>query len=109
MDFGKLHVVLVHFPIAFGLGAVAAEVIGLFVRRAFFRDAALYCLLAAANSCKGRTFSAVSSERICADARRVQKTRQDPRPQAANYYARRFIVCACTTRPLSLSGRERAG
>jgi len=48
MDFGKLHVMLVHFPIALGLSAVLADAIWLISKKDFFRHAGLWCLLLAA-------------------------------------------------------------
>jgi uncharacterized membrane protein len=45
MDLGKLHVLLVHFPIALALAAVAADVLWLITRRLFFRNAGAYCLV----------------------------------------------------------------
>jgi len=50
MDFGKLHVMLVHFPIALGLAAVLADAIWLISKKDFFRQAGLWCLLLAALS-----------------------------------------------------------
>ncbi len=50
MEFGKLHVLLVHFPIALGLSAVLADVIWLILKKDFFRQAGLYCLILAAIS-----------------------------------------------------------
>lgn len=47
MDLGKLHVVLVHFPIAFAIGAVAADLLWLATRRTIFQGAGLFCLVAA--------------------------------------------------------------
>ncbi len=48
MDFGKLHVMLVHCPIALGLAAVLADAIWLISKKDFFRQAGLWCLLLAA-------------------------------------------------------------
>jgi uncharacterized membrane protein len=47
MHLSELHVVIVHFPIAFAIGAVAADFLWLTTRRATFRQAGLYCLVAA--------------------------------------------------------------
>lgn len=48
MDIGKLHVVIVHFPIALSLSALLADIVWLAVRKDFFRMAGMYCLLLAA-------------------------------------------------------------
>ena len=48
MEFGKLHVLLVHFPIALGLSAALADAIWLILKKDFFRQAGLYCLILAA-------------------------------------------------------------
>ena len=48
MAFGKLHVLLVHFPIALGLAAVLGDLLWAVWRKDFFRQAAFYCLLLAA-------------------------------------------------------------
>lgn len=48
MEFGKLHVLLVHFPIALGLSAILADAIWLALKKDFFRQAGLYCLILAA-------------------------------------------------------------
>ena len=47
MHIGKLHVVILHFPIALIVAAVVADLLWLAARRAFFKDAGLYCLLGA--------------------------------------------------------------
>ncbi len=48
MELGKLHVLLVHFPIALALAAALADVILIFRRKDFFRHAGFYCLILAA-------------------------------------------------------------
>ncbi len=48
MELGKLHVLLVHFPIALGLSAALADAIWLILKKDFFRQAGLYCLILAA-------------------------------------------------------------
>ena len=50
MDIGKLHVVLVHFPIALALCAVLADLLWLITRKESFKTAGLYCLVLAAIS-----------------------------------------------------------
>jgi uncharacterized membrane protein len=47
MQLGKLHVVLVHLPIALMLAAGAADLLWAVTRRKFFDNPGLYCLLAA--------------------------------------------------------------
>lgn len=47
MDFGRLHVVVLHFPVALIVAMAVAEFLGLFGRRAFFKSASLYCLIGA--------------------------------------------------------------
>jgi uncharacterized membrane protein len=47
MDFGRLHVVVLHFPIALIVAMAVAGFLGLFGRRAFFQNASLYCLIGA--------------------------------------------------------------
>ena len=47
MELGKLHVVLVHFPIALVVATATADVLWAFTRRKFFDNAGLYCLLGA--------------------------------------------------------------
>ena len=48
MDFGKLHVLLVHFPIALGLAAALADLLWAIRKKDFFRQAGFYCLIMAA-------------------------------------------------------------
>lgn len=48
MDFGKLHVLLVHFPIALALAAALADILWTVRRRDFLRHAAFYCIILAA-------------------------------------------------------------
>jgi uncharacterized membrane protein len=50
MDVGKLHVVIVHFPIALSLSALLADIVWIAARKEFFRSAGMYCLLLAALS-----------------------------------------------------------
>lgn len=50
MELGKLHVVLVHFPIALALSAALADLLWAATRREFFRHAGFYCLILAAIS-----------------------------------------------------------
>ena len=50
MDVGKLHVVLVHFPIALALCAALADLLWLITRKDNFKSAGLYCLTLAAIS-----------------------------------------------------------
>ena len=45
---GKLHVLILHFPIALAVAAVAADVLWLATKRGFFKNAGLYCLIGAA-------------------------------------------------------------
>ena len=47
MNLGKLHVVIVHFPIALAVAAVAADLLWLATRRMVFRSAGAFCLAAA--------------------------------------------------------------
>lgn len=47
MHFGKLHLLVVHFPIALALAAGCADLLWLLTRRALFKHAGLYCLIAA--------------------------------------------------------------
>jgi uncharacterized membrane protein len=48
MDIGKLHVVIVHFPIALALSALLADIIWIVTRKESFRIAGMYCLVLAA-------------------------------------------------------------
>ena len=48
MEIGKLHVILVHFPIALALSAVLADVLYGITRNEFFRISGMYCLILAA-------------------------------------------------------------
>lgn len=48
MEIGKLHVILVHFPIALALSAVLADFLFLITRKDFFRICGMYCLFLAA-------------------------------------------------------------
>jgi uncharacterized membrane protein len=48
MEIGKLHVILVHFPIALALSAVLADVLWAATRKDFFRISGMYCLTLAA-------------------------------------------------------------
>ncbi len=48
MHIGRLHVVLVHFPIALACAAVLAEALRLVFRKEWFCRCALYCLTLAA-------------------------------------------------------------
>ncbi len=50
MEIGKLHVVLVHFPIALALSAILAEVLWLATKRRAFDEAGAFCLVLAAVS-----------------------------------------------------------
>ena len=50
MNIGKLHVLLVHFPIALGFCAVLADILWLVTRKDRFKDAGVYCLVMAAVS-----------------------------------------------------------
>ena len=50
MNIGKLHVVIVHFPIALASCAVLADLLWLATRKDRFRDAGIYCLVLAAIS-----------------------------------------------------------
>jgi uncharacterized membrane protein len=47
MQLGKLHLVLVHFPIALVVAAGAADLLWAITRRKFFEHAGFYCLLVA--------------------------------------------------------------
>ena len=47
MQLGKLHLVLVHLPIALIVAAAAADLVWAITRRKFFEHAGLYCLLGA--------------------------------------------------------------
>jgi uncharacterized membrane protein len=42
MDFGKMHLLVLHFPIALIVAAAVADVLRLITRRPFFRNASLY-------------------------------------------------------------------
>ena len=48
MEIGKLHVILVHFPIALALSAVLADFLYAITRKEFFRISGMYCLILAA-------------------------------------------------------------
>ena len=48
MEIGKLHVLLVHFPIALALSAVLADFLFVVTRKDYFRICGLYCLVLAA-------------------------------------------------------------
>ena len=48
MEIGKLHVLLVHFPVALSLSAVLADFLFAITRRKFFRISGMYCLFLAA-------------------------------------------------------------
>jgi uncharacterized membrane protein len=48
MDIGKLHVLLVHFPIALTLAAALGDILWALRRKDFYRQAGFYCLLLAA-------------------------------------------------------------
>lgn len=48
MNLGKLHVLLVHFPVALTLAAALGDVGWAVCRRDFYRQAAFYCLILAA-------------------------------------------------------------
>ena len=50
MDIGKLHVVMVHFPIALAVCAGLADLLWLITRKENFKNAGLYCLVLAAIS-----------------------------------------------------------
>lgn len=50
MDIGKLHVLLVHFPIALALSAVLADFLWATTRKDYFRICGMYCLVLAAVS-----------------------------------------------------------
>ena len=45
MHLGKLHVLVLHFPIAMAIAAVAADILWLITRRLIFRSAGAYCLV----------------------------------------------------------------
>jgi uncharacterized membrane protein len=48
MDWGRLHLVILHFPIALALAAVFAHLMWWITTREFFRNSGLYCLWGAA-------------------------------------------------------------
>ncbi len=48
MDIGKLHVLLVHFPIALALSTVLADFLWAITRKDYFRICGMYCLVLAA-------------------------------------------------------------
>ena len=48
MEIGKLHVLLVHFPIALALSAVLADFLLAITRKDYFRICGHYCLILAA-------------------------------------------------------------
>ena len=48
MEIGKLHVLLVHFPIALALSAALADFLFVVTRKDYFRICGLYCLVLAA-------------------------------------------------------------
>lgn len=50
MDIAKLHVLVVHFPIALTFAAVLAEALWLITRKETFKHAGLYCLVFAVAS-----------------------------------------------------------
>lgn len=50
MNAGKLHVLIIHFPIALALCALLADLLWLASRRQLFRHSGLYCLVLAALS-----------------------------------------------------------
>ena len=50
MNIGKLHVVIVHFPIALAVCAVLADLLWLATRKDSFKNAGMYCLGLAAIS-----------------------------------------------------------
>jgi uncharacterized membrane protein len=50
MEIGRLHVVIVHFPVALAVAAVVADVLWLIFRKDFFRMAGFYCLIFASAS-----------------------------------------------------------
>jgi uncharacterized membrane protein len=47
MNFGKLHLLLVHFPIALSVAAAGADILWGLTRRPLFRAAGAFCLIAA--------------------------------------------------------------
>jgi uncharacterized membrane protein len=47
MQLGHLHVAIVHFPIALVLAAAAADLLWWLTKRPLFKNAGLYCLMAA--------------------------------------------------------------
>ena len=47
MNLGKLHVMVVHFPIALAVAAVAADILWALTKRPHFRAASGFCLVAA--------------------------------------------------------------
>ena len=47
MNIGKLHLLILHFPIALSVATVAADLLWLATRRAVFKNAGAYCLAAA--------------------------------------------------------------
>lgn len=50
MNVGKLHVLIIHFPMALAFAALLADLLWLVTRKEAFRHTALYCLLLAALS-----------------------------------------------------------
>jgi uncharacterized membrane protein len=48
MEIGKLHVILVHFPIALALSAVLADILFVVTHKDSFRICGMYCLVLAA-------------------------------------------------------------
>ena len=46
--FGKMHLLVLHFPIALLFAAIAADLLFLATKRGVFRSAGLYCIVAAA-------------------------------------------------------------
>jgi uncharacterized membrane protein len=47
MNLGKLHVLLVHFPIALSVAAIGADILWGLTKRPLFRAAGAFCLVAA--------------------------------------------------------------
>lgn len=61
MDIGKIHVLLVHFPIALVWSGLLAEILYLVLRKELFRHAGCYCVVLAGLSCICVTISGLAS------------------------------------------------
>jgi uncharacterized membrane protein len=70
MNIGKLHLLLVHFPIALSVAAVGADILWGLTKRPLFRAAGAFCLVAALISAPVVVFTGwqlLSSQKLPAD------------------------------------------